>query len=76
MHQSDHTRECPLCEDKVYTSDGGYYKHLRVKHNIGRQTIKMSEYMRAQSEQKTENEEEHSESEEEGQTKPKKIRKY
>ena len=70
VHQSDHTRKCPLCEEKVYTSDGGYYKHLRVKHNISRQTVKLSEYMKAQSGRKPENEEEHSESEEEAQTKP------
>ena len=71
VHQADHTRKCPLCEEKVYTSDGGYYKHLRVKHNISRQTVKLSEYMKAQSTRKSEDEEEHSENDEETQTKPK-----
>ena len=70
VHQTDHTRKCPLCEEKVFTSEGGYYKHLRVKHNISRQTVKLSEYMKAQSGPKAEDKEENSEKEEEKQTKP------
>ena len=66
VHQSDHTRKCPLCEEKVFTSEGGYYKH-----NISCQTVKLSEYMTAQSGRKAEDEEEHSENDEETKTKPK-----
>ena len=42
------TRPCPFCDEKVYTSEGGYYKHMRVKHKISRNTIKLSDYMKAQ----------------------------
>ena len=55
VHQTDHTRQCPFCEEKVYTLEGGYYKHLRVTHNISCQTVKLSEYMKAQSSQPTDN---------------------
>ena len=34
VHKDGVTRQCPFCDQKVYTSEGGYYKHMRVKHNI------------------------------------------
>ena len=75
VHQTDHTRKCPFCNEKVYTSEGGYYKHLRVKHNISRQTVKLSEYMKAQSEGATENNEEEPENTDNSKPKPKSGRK-
>ena len=48
VHKDGVTRQCPFCDEKVYTSEGGYYKHMRVKHNISRNTIKLSDYMKAQ----------------------------
>ena len=48
VHKEDHTRKCPFCDEKVYTSEGGYYKHLHVKHQISHNIIKLSEYMKAQ----------------------------
>ena len=71
VHQTDHTHKCPLCEEKVYTSEGGYYKNLRVTHNISCQTVKLSEYMKAQGSRKSEDEEEQSETDEKSQPKPK-----
>ena len=71
VHQTDHTRKCPFCNEKVYTSEGGYYKHLRVKHNISRQTVKLTEYMKAQSDPTSENNEEEPENTENSKPKPK-----
>ena len=48
VHKEGVTRTCPFCDEKVYTSEGGYYKHMRVKHKISRNTIKLSDYMKAQ----------------------------
>ena len=48
VHKEGHTRPCPFCDEKVYTSEGGYYKHMCEKHNISQNTIKLSEYMKAQ----------------------------
>ena len=48
VHKEGHSRKCPFCHEKVYTSEGGYYKHMCVKHQISRNTIKLSEYMKAQ----------------------------
>ena len=48
VHKEGVTRPCPLCDERVYTSEGGYYKHMRVKHKISRNTIKLSDYMKAQ----------------------------
>ena len=47
-HKEGVTRPCPFCDEKVYTSEGGYYKHMHVKHKISRNTIKLSDYMKAQ----------------------------
>ena len=29
------TWSCPICDNKVYASKGGYHRHLREKHKIG-----------------------------------------
>ena len=48
VHKEGVTRPCPFCDEKVNTSEGGYYKHMHVKHKISRNTIKLSDYMKAQ----------------------------
>ena len=48
VHKDGVTRPCPFCDEKVYTSEGGYYKHMCEKHNISGNTIKLSDYMKAQ----------------------------
>ena len=48
VHKEGVTRTCSFCDEKVYTSEGGYYKHMCVKHKISRNTIKLSDYMKAQ----------------------------
>ena len=58
VHKEGHTRKCPFCDEKVYTSEGDYYKHMHVKHQISRNTIKLSEYMKAQDTENNENDEE------------------
>ena len=57
VHQTDHTWQCLFCKEKIYISEGGYYKHLRVTHKISRQTVKLSEYMKAQNKDSEENNE-------------------
>ena len=37
------TWECPLCEDVQYSSQGGWYKHLRKQHRITRYGKKLEE---------------------------------
>ena len=37
------TWECPLCEDVHYSSQGGWYKHLRNQHGITRYGKKLEE---------------------------------
>ena len=32
---------CEICEDRTYTSQGGYYRHMRSFHNIGRNGQKL-----------------------------------
>ena len=48
VHKEGVTRPCPFCDEKVYASEGRYYKHMRVKHKISRNRIKLSDYMKAQ----------------------------
>ena len=48
VHKEGLTRPCPFCDEKVYTSEGGYYKYMHVKHKISRNTIKLSDDMKAQ----------------------------
>ena len=56
VHKEGHMRKCPFCDEKVYTSEGGYYKNMCVKHQISQNTIKLSEYMKAQDTQDNVNE--------------------
>ena len=35
VHKNEVTWSCPVCENKVYSSKGGYHRHLREKHQIG-----------------------------------------
>ena len=41
VHQAHTIWECPFC-DKKYSSEGGYYGHLRTSHNISRTGKKLS----------------------------------
>jgi len=43
VHKKDVTWRCPLCENKVYGSQGGYYQHLRDAHKIGRNGDKLTD---------------------------------
>ena len=43
VHKEDVTWSCPLCENKVYSSHGGYYRHLRDAHSISRNGEKLTE---------------------------------
>ena len=43
VHKDDVTWSCPLCENKVYSSHGGYYRHLRDVHNISRSGEKLTD---------------------------------
>ena len=61
VHKEGVTRPCPFCDEKVYTSEGGYYKHMRVKHKISRNTIKLSDYMKAQGTEQQNSEEDENE---------------
>ena len=42
-HRDDIKYNCPICDDKSFNSQGGYYKHLRVKHNLSRSGVKISD---------------------------------
>ena len=42
------SKTCPFCKDKNYTSQGGYYAHLRNRHKIGRDGIKLSDALIAE----------------------------
>ena len=46
------TWECPLCEGSVYSSEGGYYKHLQKSHGIGRHGKKLEKEFLKQEQQK------------------------
>ena len=35
VYKKEVTWSCPVCEDKVYSSKGGYHRHLRDRHHIG-----------------------------------------
>ena len=43
VHKNEVTWSCPVCDDKVYASKGGYHCHLREKHKIGRNGDKLTE---------------------------------
>ena len=37
---------CEICEDRTYTSQGGYYRHMRSMHNIGRNGQKLRDVLK------------------------------
>ena len=37
---------CKICEDRTYTSQGGYYRHMRSMHNIGRNGQKLRDVLK------------------------------
>ena len=47
MHRKDIKYNCPICEDKQFYSQGEYYKHLHVKHNLSRKGIKLTDFRKA-----------------------------
>ena len=44
VHKNDVTWRCPICPNKVYGSQGGYYHHLQYAHKIGRKGDKLEDY--------------------------------
>ena len=42
-HRDDIKYNCPICNDKTFNSQGGYYKHLHVKHNLSHSGVKISD---------------------------------
>ena len=66
-HVSDHhektERPCPICPNKIYTSEGGYYTHMRNAHKIGRNGKKLSQVV---DEQERENQNDTEKEEENG----------
>ena len=51
-------RKCSICPNAVYTSEGGYYTHMRNKHQIGRNGRKLQDVLKEQQGQETEQREE------------------
>ena len=47
-------RKCALCPNVVYTLEGGYYTHMRMKHQIGRNGRKLQDVLKEQQGQETE----------------------
>ena len=45
VHKNEVTWTCPICPNKVYGSQGGYYHHLRYQHKIGRNGDKLEDYI-------------------------------
>ena len=43
VHKGTVTWSCPVCNNKVYASKGGYHRHLREKHKIGQNGEKLTE---------------------------------
>ena len=41
VHDKDNVKKCPFC-DKEYNLEGGYYRHLQIKHHISRSGKKLS----------------------------------
>ena len=37
---------CEICEDRTYTSQCGYYRHMRSIHNIGRNGQKLRDVLK------------------------------
>ena len=47
-HRKDIKYSCPICKEKVYDSQGGWYGHLRQKHDISRKTVKLMDFIKSQ----------------------------
>ena len=47
-HREDIVYHCPICSDKNYNSQGSFYKHLRTQHNIWRDGIKLSDFIKSE----------------------------
>ena len=47
-HRKDIKYSCPICKEKVYDSQGGWYGHLRQKHDISRKTVKLTDFIKSQ----------------------------
>ena len=45
---------CSICPNAVYTSEGGYYTHMRNKHKIGRNGKKLQDVLRERQGQESE----------------------
>ena len=60
-HVSDHhdktKQKCPICPNKVYTSEGGYYNHMRNAHQIGCRGQKLKDVLQNNEEKKSSEEE-------------------
>ena len=37
---------CEICEDRTYTNQGGFYRHMRSMHNIGRNGQKLRDVLK------------------------------
>ena len=48
-HWDDIKYKCPIYDEKSFNSQGGYYKHLHVKHNLSRKGLKLSDFTRGTS---------------------------
>ena len=51
-------RKCALCPNAVCTSEGGYYTHMRMKHQIGRNGRKLQDVLKERQGQETEDSDE------------------
>ena len=60
-HVSDHhektEQKCPICPNKVYTSEGIYYNHMRTAHQVGRKGQKLKEVLQNNEEKESSEEE-------------------
>ena len=45
-HIAEVHNTCKICEDRTYTSQGGYYRHMRSMHNIGRNGQKLQDVLK------------------------------
>ena len=64
-HVTDHhekkERRCPICPNKVYTSEGGYYNHMRTAHQVGCKDQKLKEVLQNNEDKESSEEENNAE---------------